>query len=138
MKNYHFEIRKLKPEEYQSIRNTTNWPILDDHTVEKALKNDLFSICVFDADTPIGMGRIIGDGAIYFYIQDIIVHPDYRTMGIGKLIMEQVEVYLEDHARHNSFIGLMAAEGVEAFYENYGYSRRADDRPGMFKLFKKG
>lgn len=83
------------------------------------------------------MGRIVGDGAIYFYIQDIIVIPSYQGRGIGLLIMNEIEAYLEENAFNNSFIGLMAADGVQKFYHKFGYLERAETQPGMSKLMKK-
>lgn len=137
MKNYHLEIRKIKVDEYQSLRNTTGWDSIADEVVKKALKNDLFSVCVLDGEKIIGMGRVIGDGAIYFYIQDVIVHPDHQGKGVGKQMMNSIEKYLEKETNINSFIGLMAAEGVKEFYEKYGYLERPAGRPGMFKVVKK-
>lgn len=137
MKNYHLEIRKIKVDEYQSLRNTTGWDSIADEVVKKALKNDLFSVCVLDGEKIIGMGRVIGDGAIYFYIQDVIVHPQHKSRGVGKMIMNSIEKYLDKVTYNNSFIGLMAAEGVKEFYEKYGYLERPAGRPGMFKVVKK-
>lgn len=137
MSHYIVEIRNLKVTEYQSLRNTTGWASLEDDIVNVALEKDLFSICVLDNEKTIGIGRIIGDGAIYFYIQDVIVLPEYQNKGIGKLIMDQIELYLRDNANNNSFVGLMAAEGVRKFYTKYGYLERPASRPGMFKIVKK-
>lgn len=30
------------------------------------LKNSLFAVCIYDIDTLIGMGRVIGDGGAFF------------------------------------------------------------------------
>lgn len=135
--NLKIEIRKIKTEEYQSLRSSTGWNAIDDDTVAKALQNDLFSVCITNGQKTIGIGRVIGDGAIYFYIQDIIVLPEYHGQGVGKMIMDNIESYLEKTACHNSFIGLMAAEGVHAFYNKYGYTKRSEGSPGMFKIVKK-
>ncbi|MEG9328136.1 GNAT family N-acetyltransferase [Salinimicrobium catena] len=137
MNNYRLEIRKLKTEEYQLLRQTTGWDPIAEEVVGKALENDLFSVCVFNDEKMIGMGRVLGDGAIYFYIQDVIVHPDFHGRGIGKLIMDSIEEYLKKTTNQNSFVGLMAAEGVKDFYKKYGYQERPAGRPGMFKLIKK-
>ncbi len=136
MSTFNVEIRKLRVEEYQSLRKTTGWDMLEDKVVSAALENDLFSLCVYDNEKLIGMGRVVGDGFIYFYIQDIVVIPEYKGKGVGKLIMENVEAYLSKTANNNSFIGLMAAEGVKEFYYKFGYRERPDSRPGMFKVVK--
>lgn len=134
MENYTTEIGHLKVKDYQTLRNSTNWNPIEDEVVQLALENDLFSIGIFDNERIIGMGRIIGDGAIYFYIQDLIVLPEYQGKGIGKLIMDHIEAYLNKQTNNNSFIGLMAAPGVKGFYHKYGYLERSPNGPGMYRV----
>jgi ribosomal protein S18 acetylase RimI-like enzyme len=83
----------------------------------------------------VGYGRIVGDGSVYFYIQDIIVLPEHRGQGLGHGIMSRVMAYLAEHAYPDSFIGLMAAQGAAGFYERYGFAERPPDRPGMFLIW---
>lgn len=134
MNDYTIEQRKIRLTEYQSIRKTTGWSTLDNELVRVALKNDLFSVCILDKRKTIGIGRVIGDGAIYYYIQDVIVHPQYQDKGIGKMIMKSIENYLVQAASDNAFIGLMAAEGVKNFYKKFGYRERPQEKPGMYKI----
>ena len=137
MKAFELEIRPIEVEEYQSLRASTGWEEIEDAHAEQALQRDLFSVCVMNENQIIGIGRVIGDGAIYFYIQDVIVLPEFQKFGIGKLIMNQIEDYLNEQAPNNAFIGLMAAVGVQRFYEKFGYAKRPDGRPGMYKMMKK-
>lgn len=135
--NLTIKKKRIALNEYQIIRKTTGWDMLDDSIVEKALENDLFSVCIYDANKLVGIGRVIGDGFIYFYIQDIIVIPEYQNRGIGKVIMDNIEEYLLEATNNNSFIGLMAATNVKGFYEKYGYNVRPESRPGMYKMIRK-
>ena len=136
MNEFNIEIRKIKSSEYQVLRKSANWSSFDLETVERALENDLFSVCVMDQDKTIGIGRVIGDGAIYYYIQDVIVLPEYQKRGVGNMIMERIEAYLNQHASTNTFIGLMAAKGAGDFYKRYSYRERSGDSPGMFRVIK--
>jgi len=43
------------------------------------------------------MARVIGDSGLYFYIQDVIVLPQYQKMGIGILMMERVMNFLDNN-----------------------------------------
>ena len=76
------------------------------------------------------MGRIVGDGAMYFYIQDVIVDPSYQNSGIGSALMEKIERYLSVSAKKGSTIGLLAAKGKEAFYARYNYIIRPNNSLG--------
>lgn len=56
----------------------------------------------------IGMGRIIGDGARIFYIQDVVIHSNFQGKGIGTTIMEKLIAYIEkfgSQKRPNEFRG---------------------------------
>ncbi len=119
--------------EYQSIRLTTGWDMLSDEAVQQALDRSLYSVCLLHHNEVIGCGRVVGDGGLYFYVQDVIVLPEYQSNGGGKLLMDAIMHYLHTHAPTHAFIGLMAAQGVAAFYEPYGFKPRPEDRPGMYQ-----
>jgi GNAT superfamily N-acetyltransferase len=123
-------------EEYQLLRNSVGWSKVSNEAVEKSLNNTIFSVCALLNDEVIGHGRIIGDNGIYYYIQDVIVLPKYQRKGIGKQIMDALITFLEKHADETAFFGLMAAKGNSQFYEPYGFLRRPNDAPGMFRYCK--
>ena len=129
--------RSPTAEEYQKLREAVGWENVDIEATEIGLCNSLFSVCVIFEDEVIGCGRVIGDGGIYFYIQDVIVLPAFQEKGIRKRIMDAIMDYLKAHVHPNAFVGLMAAKGVSKFYEWYGFAERSVDRPGMFKIWEK-
>ncbi len=137
MRTFAIQINELNIKNYQTLRNTTAWPKLSDQQVEHALGNDLFSVAVFDKNRIIGMGRVIGDGAIYYYVQDVIVHPDFQKKGVGALVMDSIENYFTKRVHNYAFIGLMAAEGSMEFYKKLGYKVRSDAASGMYKVIEK-
>ena len=136
-KHYNIVIDSLSPEEYFDIRKTTGWDELSLETIEKGLKNSLYTICIYDKKSIVAMGRVIGDGSIYFYVQDVIVIPKYKGNGLGRIVMEHIMNYLKNHANENSFIGLMAADEVETFYHKFGFKTRGNNKPGMYLTINK-
>uniref|UniRef100_UPI004055E6BE GNAT family N-acetyltransferase n=1 Tax=Acetatifactor sp. TaxID=1872090 RepID=UPI004055E6BE len=92
--------------------------------VEKALKNGLFNVSAICDGKVIGMGRLVGDGAMYWYLQEIIVLPEYQGKGIGKSIVNR----LIDHIKISAIpgtqvsVGLTAVKGKEPFYEKLGFT----------------
>jgi ribosomal protein S18 acetylase RimI-like enzyme len=124
-------------EEYQRLREAVGWESVDVEATEIGLRNALFSVCVMHKDKVIGCGRVVGDGGIYFYVQDIIVLPEFQGRGLGRRIMDAVMGHLGSHVHPNAFIGLMAAKGVSGFYEKYGFAERPPDRSGMFRVWGK-
>lgn len=130
-----YELLERDPtvEEYQRLRHAVGWSEMTDEGIAQGLSNALFSVVLtFDGQT-IGCGRIVGDGGLYFYLQDVIVLPEHQGRGHGARIMEALMGYLERSCQPGAFIGLMAADGVEAFYGRYGFQRRPEGQPGMFR-----
>ncbi len=120
-------------EEYQFLRRTTGWVEVSDEQVALAMSQTLFGVCAFSINQLVGTGRVVGDKGLYFYIQDVIVLPEFKGKSIGNEIMEVLEKFIRTTAKGPVFVGLMAAKNVRGFYEKFGYQVRADDAPGMYK-----
>jgi ribosomal protein S18 acetylase RimI-like enzyme len=128
--NYCITLESPSIEEFLSLRNKIGWGELDVNLAKTSLTNSLFHVIVRDESQLIGMGRVVGDGAMYFYIQDVIVDPSYQNAGVGSALMEQIENYLLVAAKKGSTIGLLAAKGKEVFYTRYGYTLRPNSSLG--------
>ena len=122
--------------DYRRLRAAVGWSELSPEAMEEGLENSLYAVCVCRDEEIVGCGRVVGDGAVYFYIQDVIVLPEHQGQGLGARIMDRIMAYLDGHAHQNSFIALMAAKDAAGFYERYGFARRPPDRPGMFLIWE--
>ena len=121
--------------EYRRLRRAVGWNDLEDASIELGLAGARYScVLAVDADV-VGCGRVVGDGGLYFYLQDVIVLPELQGRGLGAAIMDAILRYLDEAAAPGAFVGLMAAQGAEGFYRRYGFERRPDDRPGMFRVW---
>lgn len=123
-------------QEYQLLRSSVGWSPVSDHAVQASLNNSLFSLSVYINDSIVAFGRIIGDSGIYYYIQDLMVLPEYQRKGIGKEIMNGLMAFIKLNADPTAFVGLMAAKGFWQFYEPYGFQKRSSNAPGMFRYVK--
>ena len=54
---------------------------------EAAIKGSLYTVVAYEDNEPVGMGRIVGDGAVICYIQDLIVAPECQLYGLGHAII---------------------------------------------------
>jgi ribosomal protein S18 acetylase RimI-like enzyme len=128
--NYQIIEKLPSPEEYIQLRQLVGWGIHERNVIVKALPNSLYCVCACSKTEIIGMARIIGDGGIAYYIQDVIVKPQYQRQGIGTALMDKIMEYIRTHANNNSVIGLMAAKWKEPFYERYGITIRSSENLG--------
>lgn len=121
-----FEIREGLPPvaAYQAIRAETGWPPFADRIVWKALAGSQFgAVAVAETDI-VGFGRVTGDGATVFYIEDLIVAKNHRGKGVGAAILDALIRKIERVAPTGAMIALLAAEGTDEFYEANGFTRR--------------
>lgn len=125
-------------EEYTYICNEVGWKdYMNFDVVEDSLKQSLFGVVIQYQDDVVGMGRVVGDGYIYFYIQDIAIIPVHQSRGIGKLIMTSIIEFLKEKAPEKAFVGLFSAQGKESFYNKYGFKRH-EGMTGVFGIILDG
>lgn len=60
---------------YRQLHEAVGWGNIGREATETGLRNSLFRVTALDGETEIGCGRVIGDGGLYFYVQDVIVLP---------------------------------------------------------------
>ena len=138
LKNYKIENNIPALEEYKYLCESVGWTnYMNFEVVETSLKNSIHCITVKDNEQIVGMGRIVGDGAIYFYIQDIVVHPDYQKHGIGNEIMNHLVEYLKTNGPDKAFVGLFASQDKETFYEKFNFKDFSPNMTGMFTVIAK-
>lgn len=127
-----FSLKLVSPsvEDFIHLRSKVGWGELDVNLAEKSLNSSLFHVTICQEAQLIGMGRVVGDGAMYFYIQDIVVDPDYQKLGVGTVLMDTIEGYLRYTVQKGATIGLLASQGKESFYERYGYIQRPNNSLG--------
>lgn len=118
--------------DFNMLTESVGWGTRENNIVEEALKNTLYSLCVYDVDKLIGYGRIIGDKTIFLYIQDIMVIPEYQGKQVGTGIMnkllEQINEYKKVNPDIRTYLG--ASKGKESFYEKFGFISRPNEELG--------
>ena len=124
------------PQEYNHIRKLVGWGEIPMPYVETGLKNSTFGVCVYMDEQIIGFARVVSDGAIYFFIKDMIIHPDHQRKGIGTKIMNTIIQIFNERYEGKGMVFLFAAKGKAPFYKKFGFEIRDDDAPGM-RLIRK-
>ena len=120
--------------EYRQLCEAVGWgDIMNFDVAQLALQNSVSGVVALDSDANVvAMGRIVGDGAIYFHIQDIVVAPDYHGRGIGTAILSNLFDYLQENAPPKSFVGLFSVPDAVEFYKKFTLEQR--DLIGLFTV----
>jgi hypothetical protein len=50
--------------------------------------------------------------------------------------MHELMNYIKTNAKSGAFVGLMAAEGLEKYYNKFGFTARGKTAPGMYQVLK--
>ncbi len=125
MNEYVLLENQLKAEDFIRLKLSAGFRERPVELVERALANNLYDVIAVKDDEVIGMGRLVGDGAMYWYLQEIVVLPEYQGEGIGTAIVNKLLEYISEHTEEGNFtsVGLTAAEGKEGFYERFGFAK---------------
>lgn len=126
--------------EYLNLRAKVGWIELKKEQAKKALDNSLYIVGAYEDDKLVGMGRIVGDGAVICYVQDLIVIPEFQGKKVGSKLLNTLIQYVDDLKipDSNMMLCLMCAKGREAFYEKHGFIARPTYElgPGMIQYLK--
>ncbi|RJF35315.1 GNAT family N-acetyltransferase [Pseudoalteromonas gelatinilytica] len=110
--------------DFAILRAAVGWTNPELPIIESSINSSLFWVSVFQSDRLVACGRVIGDGFMYFYVQDVIVHPEFQKLGLGSKIMQSINGFLSSNCHSGTTVGLLAAKGKEDFYLKHGFVLR--------------
>jgi GNAT superfamily N-acetyltransferase len=120
-------------EEYCRLISAVGWKPRDREAIVRALASSLFAVCVESDGEVIGMGRVIGDGGLHYYLTDVVVVPAHQHHGLGSRIVAALTKYVESVPFKNTWVGLFPVEGTAEFYAHFGYKAQRPSGPAMFR-----
>ena len=124
-------------EEYDVLVRAVGWvKYTNADAVATALQSTLYAVVAVEGDSPVGMARVVGDGAMAFYVQDVVVLPNFQRQGIGTALMGAVMSYFQRVTPRQSSLGLFTGRNLAGFYGRHGFEGPDTSLYGMF--FKKG
>ncbi|MCP4606066.1 MAG: GNAT family N-acetyltransferase [Proteobacteria bacterium] len=90
----------------------------------QAIQNSSYVVTAWDEEKLIGLARCLSDDVSIFYLQDILIKPEYQRQGIGsELLSKCLERY--EHVRTKVLL-TGAQVHQKLFYESFGYKNTKD------------
>jgi len=115
--------REIDLIEYEQLCDSVGWSRRPLRRVRKALEHSLLQVSLWrhDARLPklVGFARCTGDGVVEATVWDVVVHPHYQGVGLGKQLMDYVLDQLR--AMEVERVSLFADPGVVGFYASQGW-----------------
>ena len=124
------EIEQRIPtvDEFRAIAEAVGWL---DHfewdVMDASLASSLFGVVALHDGRVVGTARLVGDGARYFYVQDVMVIPEHEGEGIATQLTEQLIAWARQTPK--AFVGLFASPEAVGVYEDLGFTTA--DMTGM-------
>lgn len=84
-----------------------------------------------DGGAAVGMGRVIGDGGLFFQIVDIAVDPAHQGRGLGKAIVAALVARVRRDAPASAYVSLIADGEAHRLYAQFGFVATAPESIGM-------
>jgi GNAT superfamily N-acetyltransferase/uncharacterized glyoxalase superfamily protein PhnB len=113
--------------EYQRVATAVGWAnFARFEAAAQSLSRSLFSVVAELDGRCIGTARVAGDGAVFFYIMDVGVLPEFQGRGIGTRLMNHVIDFVAAARPAKALVGLFAPEASAPFFERFGFSRSAE------------
>ncbi len=130
---WRLEHRVATPAEHRRLAEVVGWRDGFDWTsLPASLDASLFGVVGLAGDEVVGMGRLVGDGVKYFYVQDVAVDPAWQGRGIGQAIVETLLAWIGETAPSTAFVGLFSTDEAMPLYRRNGFG--TEGLTGMARL----
>lgn len=120
--------------ELEQLCDSVGWVKRPLKKVKTALKNSSLIISLVQKNDShkklIGFARATSDNGFNATIWDVVIHPDFQGLGLGKVVIHQLIKQLRQ--ADISTITLFAEPDVISFYKKLGFIKDPDGVKGMF------
>lgn len=134
------------PQVYHDLRKLAGMTPPPLEAVPKALENSFVGIVAYEIkdmldkstpspdQTPVAMGRLVGDKSLFLILCDVAVHPAHQRRGLGKRIMQALVDFVDANAPQ-AYVSLVAEPAAQELYPRYGFK---DVQPsiGMYRMLR--
>ncbi|MEM0965192.1 MAG: GNAT family N-acetyltransferase [Verrucomicrobiota bacterium] len=136
---YTITERRPTAEEFIDLIESVGWSRYTNRkAIPDALNGTLVSYVATCGQSVVGMGRLIGDGYRFVYIQDLVVHPDHQRRGVGSAVMDRIVDYINRNCPKKTYVHLFTTKKDSPFYSRYGFKGPEQPFSGMsLKKFDK-
>lgn len=128
---FSIEYRIPPVEDYLRLRISAGLTPRDRASAEAGLPNSSVAVVALEGAAIVGMGRVIGDGALFFQVVDIAVEPHLHGQGLGKAIMVALIGRLAQIVPGRAYVSLIADGEAHRLYARYGFEAVGPASQGM-------
>jgi GNAT superfamily N-acetyltransferase len=109
--------RPIDPQAVRALYTAVGWwPLRTQEEIAQVL-GEALAVGAWEGDHLVGFARAVSDHHFRAFIEDVVVHPTYQRMGLGRLLLAK----LLDALPHIETITLFCQPDLVPFYEEHGF-----------------
>jgi GNAT superfamily N-acetyltransferase/catechol 2,3-dioxygenase-like lactoylglutathione lyase family enzyme len=117
--------------EMEALVHAVGWARGNTPEAPRVLKAAIFgAVAVVEGQT-VGCVFLTSDHAGFYYVRDVMVHPDWQRRGIGTALMRAVAEHLRTLGDEEALVGLFTGPHLHPFYAQFGFRGPKSGRYGM-------
>lgn len=128
---YSLSFELPTPLDHQHLRNAAGLTPFGEAATRAGLPGTFIGLVVRHDEEIIGMGRVVGDGGLFFQVVDIAVLPAHQGKGVGKAVMRALVDALAERITAPAYVSLVADGDAQHLYAQYGFAPVAPKSIGM-------
>ncbi len=117
----------LPADQLTDLYNSVEWSAYtaEDSGVklQDAINNSTYVVSAWKEQTLIGLARCLSDDVSIFYLQDILIRPEFQRLGVGRQLLQKC-LDRFDHVRMKVLITNDEDRQIR-FYKSMGYQNTA-------------
>ena len=117
--------------DYQRLRADAGLSPFAAEAARIGLPGTVLGVVLRSGEAAVGMGRVIGDGALFFQMVDIAVQPEHQGQGLGKAIVGALLEGLAARIASPAYISRVADGEAHRLYAQFGFTPVAPKSIGM-------
>jgi GNAT superfamily N-acetyltransferase len=112
--------------EYRYLALSVGWsPPTDDDMINTILSAAIFGVVAEDKQhkETIGCALLLGDNVSFYYVKDVMVHPQWQRKRVGTALMQALTKWLEKNGSNHALAALITGDVLESFYQQFGFAK---------------
>lgn len=125
-------------EEMAALNRAVGWAEFTNfETAPRVLENAVFGVTALGNGQAIGCAALMSDHAGFYYIRDVMVHPDWQKRHVGTALMQALMDYLNTNASDHALVGLYTGPNLHNFYAKFGFRGPNNGLYGMTQVVRR-
>lgn len=130
---------KISADDFYLLRDSVGWKKVPVFELRVALENSMYVVGIYENDSLVAMGRMVGDKVFKGLLTDIIVNPNYQNKGYGKIVVTELLKLAQENMHDGDLMCIEAAptNGNIPFYIKCGMKHKPEEQEGVYIWLRK-